>query len=56
MQRAVGRTAGQRFVADQAPFGKREDGLEQAVQVAVGQDAVQGAQLLGDGHGTLSSQ
>lgn len=56
MQGAVGWAAGQRFVADQAPLGKREDGLEQAVQVAMDQDAVQGAQLLGDGHGTVSSE
>ena len=50
VQRAVGRAACKGFVAHQASFGQRQDGLEQAVQVAVSEDLVQRAQLLGDGH------
>ncbi|MNN49074.1 hypothetical protein D3C81_1635800 [compost metagenome] len=51
VQRAVGRAAGQCLVAEDAPFGQRQDRLEQAVQVAVSEDLAQRAQLLGDGHG-----
>lgn len=42
---------GQRFVAEDAPLGEADDGLEQAMQVAVSEDGFQRAQLLGDGHG-----
>ena len=54
VQRAVGGAAGQGLVAEDAPLGKGEDRLEQAVQVAVSEDLAQGAQLLGDCHEGLS--
>ncbi|MOA26194.1 hypothetical protein D3C78_1469690 [compost metagenome] len=50
VQRAVGRAAGQGFIAEDASLRQRQDGLEQAVQVAVSEDHAQCAQLLGDGH------
>ncbi len=50
MQRAVGRPAAERFVAEDAPLGKADDRLEQAVQVALSEDQAQRAGLLGDGH------
>ena len=53
VQRAVGGAAGQGFVAEDAPLGEADDGLEQAMQVAVSEDGFQRAQLLGDGHGHL---
>src|SRR5690606_17523986 len=51
VQWAVGRSAAECFVTEDALLGKADNGLEQAVQVAVSEDGFQRAQLLGDGHG-----
>ncbi|MNP27145.1 hypothetical protein D3C76_1200360 [compost metagenome] len=51
VQRAVGRAAAQCFVAEDAPFGQADNGLEQAVQAALSQDGAQRAELFVDGHG-----
>ncbi|CAH0196464.1 hypothetical protein SRABI70_01637 [Pseudomonas sp. Bi70] len=51
VQGAVGGAASQRFITENAALGDRHDGLEQAVQITVGEDLPQRAQLIGDGHG-----
>ncbi len=53
VQRAVGGAAGQGFITHDAPFGKADDRLEQAVQTALSQDRTQGTQLFCRGHGNL---
>jgi hypothetical protein len=47
MQRAVGGAAAQGFIAENAPFRKTDDRLEQAVQTALSQDGAQCTQLFG---------
>ncbi|MNY03701.1 hypothetical protein D3C86_1363330 [compost metagenome] len=56
VQWAVGGAASQGFVTEDAAFGKADDGLEQAMQVAVSENMLQRAQLLGDGHEGLDIQ
>ncbi|ESW40980.1 hypothetical protein O164_02995 [Pseudomonas taiwanensis SJ9] len=53
VQRAVGRPAAQRLMAENPLLAQAHDRLEQTVDAALSQDGTQGTELFGDGHGVF---